>query len=702
MADLSELQQTLPVKLAGADISGLETNFVNADSSGNLFTINPSDGPVTPGTVALKSSLAGGQFNTAFPTLTNGQQSAIQLDSSARQIIAPLTNSSIVKAQLQDNAGTAITVGQKPMSTSVPVVLASDQTGIPVKLSDASGNNVLLGQKAMASSLPVVISSDQSAIPVLFTNVDTAPATQNVTTLDLVTTSLVGANGQTFYVGTPTTNSAAVFPLASINCVAVQANLLAVTGTLVVEVSMDGGTFWLRPNVFQISTQSHTNGFTAPFIAIVNTAGMTHLRVRSITSWTGTATIIVKESINERPVTIADALPAGANVIGGVTQSGTWTVTAAEDKNYGAVGATTLRVAAQIGNSTGAADFNAGATGAQTLRTNANQGLPSTVANAWPTKITDGTDTVEVKPASTAAVAADPALVVSLSPNSPLPVGTNAIGTVKAQLQDNAGAAITLGQKTSANSVPVVFPSDQTITITASPLPPSGSGFTYGQVATSAVTTVPVEATTYTEQTANSTMSIASSSANDTAAGTGARTVTITYFDATMAGPLTHTATLNGTAFVNLVAGMCYIEKIIVATVGSTGSNVGTLTLKATTAGGGATVGTVAATQNRTHWAHHYVPTGKTCYISGFNNGTSGNSTGQAGLFVLRSSTPTVANTPEIQISDFQDVAGAVTNYTRLYNSPIQVPGPARIRAYVTPNATSAYSSYSSFDYIDN
>ena len=35
-----------------------------------------------------------------------------------------------------------------------------------------------------------------------------------------------------------------------------------------------------------------------------------------------------------------------------------------------------------------------------------------------------------VKPASTPAVAADPALVVSLSPNSPLPAGTNALGTV--------------------------------------------------------------------------------------------------------------------------------------------------------------------------------------------------------------------------------------------------------------------------------
>ena len=49
-------------------------------------------------------------------------------------------------------------------------------------------------------------------------------------------------------------------------------------------------------------------------------------------------------------------------------QSGTWTVGLSEDHNYGAVGANTLRTAAQIGNATGAADFGTGVSTAQTLR----------------------------------------------------------------------------------------------------------------------------------------------------------------------------------------------------------------------------------------------------------------------------------------------------------------------------------------------
>lgn len=71
----------------------------------------------------------------------------------------------------------------------------------------------------------------------------------------------------------------------------------------------------------------------------------------------------------------------------------------------------------------------------------AAQGAPNTAANAWPTKLTDGTNTTAVKAASTAAVASDPSAVVALSPNSPLPTGTNTIGAVN--LKDGAGNSIT-------------------------------------------------------------------------------------------------------------------------------------------------------------------------------------------------------------------------------------------------------------------
>lgn len=147
---------------------------------------------------------------------------------------------------------------------------------------------------------------------------DINPATQNITALDTGTSSLTGAGGQVFYFGTPTTNSAASFTLTSVEAVSVQASLLG-SGTMVVEVSADSGSFWFRPDVFQIATDNYTNSFSAPFLASVNTSGMTNIRVRSITSWSGTSTIQVRESSNARSLVIGEALPQGTNNIGSIT-----------------------------------------------------------------------------------------------------------------------------------------------------------------------------------------------------------------------------------------------------------------------------------------------------------------------------------------------------------------------------------------------
>lgn len=66
------------------------------------------------------------------------------------------------------------------------------------------------------------------------------------------------------------------------------------------------------------------------------------------------------------------------------------------DTNYGVVGASTLRSAAQVGNATGAANFNNGATGAQTLRVAANlaiSGADVTNSNPVPVTIEDSPGT---------------------------------------------------------------------------------------------------------------------------------------------------------------------------------------------------------------------------------------------------------------------------------------------------------------------
>lgn len=229
-----------------------------------------------------------------------------------------------------------------------------------------------------------------------------------------------------------------------------------------------------------------------------------------------------------------------------------------------------------------------------------------------------------------------------------------------------------------------------------------GANFTFGDITTAALTRVLVRRTAYIEQTSNARRSIASASALDTAAGTGARTVRITYLDVTGAGPFTETITLNGTTYVNTVAtNICYIEKIQVITAGSTGSNAGILTLKAATAGGGATIGTINATNNQTFWAHHYVPIGKVCNITGISCGHNGTTVGSGALFTINAFFFTVANGVETQVSDFVRLYGQTSTFARNYASPIKVPGPARLQTYVTPETSTSTIYRSAFDFFE-
>jgi hypothetical protein len=61
----------------------------------------------------------------------------------------------------------------------------------------------------------------------------------------------------------------------------------------------------------------------------------------------------------------------------------------------------------------------------------ANQGTANTVANAWPIKVTNGSNSAAVKAASTAAVATDGAMVVAVSPNNTVAVTQSGTWTVQ-------------------------------------------------------------------------------------------------------------------------------------------------------------------------------------------------------------------------------------------------------------------------------
>ena len=104
-----------------------------------------------------------------------------------------------------------VSLGQKAMAASFPVVIASDQSTLPIsaaslplptgaateatlatRLADATftGRINTQGQKAMAASTPVVLSSDQSPVPIEFPDVISTGA---ITSTESVTIALNGA-----------------------------------------------------------------------------------------------------------------------------------------------------------------------------------------------------------------------------------------------------------------------------------------------------------------------------------------------------------------------------------------------------------------------------------------------------------------------------------------------------------------------------
>lgn len=231
-----------------------------------------------------------------------------------------------------------------------------------------------------------------------------------------------------------------------------------------------------------------------------------------------------------------------------------------------------------------------------------------------------------------------------------------------------------------------------------------GADFTFGDVASSSTAAKVVRRTTYNEQTVNAQRSFISSSANDdgSPAGTGARTLTFVYYTATGTGPFTETITLNGTGCVATTAtNIAFIEQIHVTTVGSTGSNVGTITMYVNAACGGGTIGTINPTNNQTFWAHHYVPTGKIANVTGISAGSTATTVGCGALFVLRAKNLALADAAEDQVSDFVRLYGQSSTFSRTYLSPIKVAGPARLLLYVTPECSSAITYRAAIDFFE-
>jgi len=158
-----------------------------------------------------------------------------------------------------------------------------------------------------------------------------------------------------------------------------------------------------------------------------------------------------------------------------------------------------------------------------------------------------------------------------------------------------------------------------------------GGGGTYGFYPTESVT-----------------MDIKSSSANDTSAGTGARTVQIYGLDSSWELQ-DETVTLNGTTEVALANEYVRLFRCVVLTAGTTGTNAGVITVQSSEAAGGIADNTVGIHigigDGQTQHAIYTTPANTTSYfLKGYVGVADDDKNGEVAVFQWLARPNTVAN----------------------------------------------------------
>lgn len=143
---------------------------------------------------------------------------------------------------------------------------------------------------------------------------------------------------------------------------------------------------------------------------------------------------------------------AGATTLRVVLSSDS-TISIEEDKNYGVVGANTIRTAAQIGNATGAAEFGSGADSAQTLRVTLST-RAETAATPLSVRLSDGAAFLTNLPVSQSGTWN----LNNISGTISLPTGAATETTLSGM---SAKLPATLGQTNMAGSMSVTIASNQ-------------------------------------------------------------------------------------------------------------------------------------------------------------------------------------------------------------------------------------------------
>ena len=287
---------------------------------------------------------------------------------------------------------TALNGGGISYSNPIPTVLTNPATGDTLSVgagtADADTLRVINfpttsaglaqdygGGATSSATQRVVIATDQTKLPVYQPNVS------SVGTITGTQSFSIACNGA----GTVGAQIAGVW-----------------VGTITVEGTVDGSNWFSSPSI-ALSSGGSSSNYSANNVIQINCSGLLNVRLRGNTISSGTATITLIANQSAGVVMLENPIPSGSNIIGKTYLT--------DGTNQAAVkAASTAPVATDPAL-------------VVSLSPNSAVGLLATSANQTSgtqlTRITDGTNQAAVKGSSTAPIATDPSLVVTISPNSP-------------------------------------------------------------------------------------------------------------------------------------------------------------------------------------------------------------------------------------------------------------------------------------------
>lgn len=429
------LQVSLANTAANATAIKVDGSAVTQPISGtitaNLGTLNGAataanqvltQAPIAPNTAtATKSDLIGIQYNSTQATFTNGQQGSVQGTSRGAIYVATGADAFAVNATLSAETTKVIGTTRNLGNAGAIIDFAGQNASSPA-------NAWLTGCQFNTS--PTTITSG-NASPIQCANDGSVLVTVK-SALGIAQGASLGSLTGSMVMGSVTT-SAPTYTTGTVQPISIDTSgNTRITGSVSCSncsgsgaSGTDQGAFTAGTSVFapaggffQTTATSNalTNGQWGAWQMTAQRAGFVNLRNASGTE-IGTATtalIVGGKGTAGSADTAVQTVQGIASMTPLLTNPGTatsWGIraedTAAADGDLG-VGALAIRKATPANTSTADGDYEYLQMSAGRLWTN--------------TLLADGTNAVAVKAASTAAAAADPALVVAISPNNTVPV----------------------------------------------------------------------------------------------------------------------------------------------------------------------------------------------------------------------------------------------------------------------------------------